>query len=183
MTNKFKFENIDDFDRHIDLSIPNYQTLNSIFTHEGFEFIQGDCAEWLERHKKGIRLIFDNNVSVIVAMFFLQFLGLNKRKRVLKLIKYFIEKGAVFLVAEKVYLNDSRLQTLIHRMHIQNKRKGFTDKEILDKDEQLSISMFCQTEYNLEKELKDLGMVSKVWQSYNFMGYVIQNKEQKNECK
>ena len=43
--------------------------------------------------------------------------------------------------------------------------------------------MFCQTEYNLEKELKDLGMVSKVWQSYNFMGYVIQNKEQKNECK
>ena len=76
-------------------------------------------------------------------------------------------------------MDDDRLQNLIHRLHNQNKSEGFTDKEILDKDRQLAISMFCQTEYELEAELKALGKVNKVWQSYNFMGYVIQKKEQK----
>ena len=78
------------------------------------------------------------------------------------------------LVAEKVFLEDSRLQSLIHRLHIQEKRKGFTEKEILDKDLQLSVSMFCKQESELEGELKTLGSVTKVWQSYNFMGYVVQ---------
>jgi len=212
----FKFEEVKDFDKHIDLSIPNYQTLNSLFTsitkefsqpestvidlgcstgrflsslpkvegceyigvdtvsmkrREGFDFLQCDCEEALIKMKK------TRKVSVIVSMFFLQFLGHSKRKRVLKLIKELIEMGAVFLVSEKVYLDDTRLQNLIHRLHMQNKREGFTDKEILDKDKQLSISMFCQTEYELDEELKTLGKVNKVWQSYNFMGYVIQKKE------
>ena len=211
----FKFEEVKDFDRHIDLSIPNYQTLNLLFTsitkefaqpeskvidlgcstgrflsslpkvegceyigidtismrrHEEFNFIQEDC-------EKALKSLMATDVSVIVSMFFLQFLGYKKRDRILKQIKYLIERGAVFLVSEKVYLDDARLQNLIHRLHIQNKREGFTDKEILDKDRQLAISMFCQTEYELEAELKALGKVNKVWQSYNFMGYVIQKKE------
>ena len=107
-------------------------------------------------------------------MFFLQFLGKYKRQRVLEQIKAHIEQGAKFLVAEKGYLNDPRLQNLIHRMHIQSKREAFADKEILDKDKQLSFSMFCKTETELNKELSRLGNVTKVWQSYNFLGYVIQ---------
>ena len=78
------------------------------------------------------------------------------------------------MISEKVFLEDSRLQSLIHRLHIQEKRKGFTEKEILDKDLQLSVSMFCKQESELEAELKQLGAVTKVWQSYNFMGYVVQ---------
>ena len=92
----------------------------------------------------------------------------------LNLIRNHIELGAKLLVAEKVFLEDSRLQSLIHRLHIQEKRKGFTEKEILDKDLQLSVSMFCKQELELEAELKQLGAVTKVWQSYNFMGYVVQ---------
>ena len=207
----FDFKNTDEFDRHIDLSIPNYSTLANIFSrisleftqsegaivdlgcstgkflhnlpkieearyigidvvsmnqYKNFEIIIGDCEEYLEDIE---------NVSVIVSMFFLQFLGEYKRKRILSQIKKHIDAGATFLVSEKVYLNDPRLQNLIHRMHVQSKRTGFTDKEILDKDKQLSISMFCKTETELNKELNKLGNVTKVWQSYNFLGYVVQS--------
>jgi SAM-dependent methyltransferase len=210
-TKPFDFKNTSDFDRHIDLSIPNYSTLDSIFSNIALEFAQaegavvdlgcstgrflhslpkieqaryigidevemaqfnsfdliiGDCEEYLPDIE---------NVTVIVSMFFLQFLGKYKRQRVLAQIKDHIERGATFLVAEKVYLNDARLQNLIHRMHIQSKRESFDDKEILDKDKQLSISMFCKTETELNNELNQLGNVTKVWQSYNFLGYVIQS--------
>ena len=72
-----------------------------------------------------------------------------------------------------MYLNDPKLQMLVHRMHIREKRKNFTDKEILDKDTRLSISMFCKTEEEITKELEEIGKVSKVWQAYNFMGFVV----------
>ena len=62
-------------------------------------------------------------------------------------------------------------------MHIQTKRENFTDSEILDKDNQLSISMFCKTENEIMAELNELGKVTPVWQSYNFLGYVVQKQE------
>ena len=107
-------------------------------------------------------------------MFTLQFLGVAKRKRVLHSLEHLVGfHGATLLIAEKVYLNDPKLQMLIHRMHISEKRKNFTDKDILDKDTKLSVSMFCKTETEIEKELMQIGNVSKVWQSYNFMGFVV----------
>ena len=207
----FNFKNIDDFDKHINLSIPSYDTLMNIFSgvlseyaqpetnvvdigcstgkflaqlnqiaecnyfgidkndmnkHSNFKFVQGDLETELQEIK---------NISVIVSMFTLQFLGSKKRNRVLKIIKQKIDEGAIFLVAEKVYLNDPIIQTLIHRMHVQEKRSNFSDKDILDKDTQLSVSMFCKDESNLVDEFKSLGTVCKIWQSYNFMGFVVKN--------
>tara|TARA_X000001382_G_scaffold119501_2_gene100344 strand:- start:941 stop:1576 length:636 start_codon:yes stop_codon:yes gene_type:complete len=209
---KFDFSKIKDFDKHIELSIPNLSTLDSIFrqiTHQYahpesrvidfgcstgrfldsltkinecdyvgvdeidmkkqdyFKFWKGDIEDFFSC------AVWNGNISVMISMFFLQFLGNVKRKRVLKLFKQQIDEGAVLLIAEKVYLNDPVLQQAIHRLHIQEKRKGFSSKQILDKDLQLSHSMFCKTESELEKELKKIGKVSKVWQSYNFMGYVV----------
>ena len=212
---RFDFGKVDDFEKHIELSIPNFLTLDNIFKHvthefaqpestvvalgcstgrflsgltqieeckyvgidtvdmetrrENFLFVKGDVEDWLEEQLRNTAVL-----SVIVSMFFLQFLGGEKRARVLNLIRNHIDMGAKLLVAEKVFLEDSRLQSLIHRLHIQEKRKGFTEKEILDKDLQLSVSMFCKQESELEGELKTLGSVTKVWQSYNFMGYVVQ---------
>ena len=206
----FDFESIQDFDKHINLSIPNYKNLSNVFSgitcafaqpessvvdigcstgrflstlpktknckymgidesvlqnsFNNFEFIQADIEKALPDIK---------NISVIVSMFTLQFLGKLKRDRVLAKIKKIINNGAVFLVAEKVYLDDPVIQTLVHKMHIQEKRKSFTDKDILNKDTQLAVSMFCKTETQLTKELNKIGNVSKVWQSYNFMGFCV----------
>ena len=201
---RFDFKKVDDFEKHIELSIPNFLTLDNIFKHvthefaqpestvvdlgcstgrflsgltqiegcqyvgvdtvdmetrrDNFLFIEGDVEKWLEEQLQNTAV-----ASVIVSMFFLQFLGAKKRARVLNLIRHHIELGAKLLISEKVFLEDSRLQSLIHRLHIQEKRKGFTEKEILDKDLQLSVSMFCKQESELEAELKQLGAVTKVW--------------------
>ena len=211
MKNKpFEFDTIEDFDKHINLSIPSYETLSDVFTgvacafaqpessvvdvgcstgkflsdlpkandcnyigidktklknvHEGFELTIGDVEKVLPTL---------DNVSVVVSMFTLQFLGKLKRKRVLSQVKEKVLDGAIFLVSEKVYLDDPLIQTLVHKMHIQEKRKSFYDKEILDKDTQLAVSMFCKTEKELLEELSEIGKVSKVWQSYNFMGFTV----------
>lgn len=206
----FDFKSIQDFDKHINLSIPSYKNLSNVFSgitcafaqpessvvdigcstgrflsnlpktkncryigideitlqnsFNNFEFIEDDIEKAFPNIK---------NISVVVSMFTLQFLGKLKRERVLCKIKERIKKGAVFLVAEKVYLDDPVVQTLVHKMHVQDKRKSFTDKEILDKDTQLSVSMFCKTEKELTLELNQLGNVSKIWQSYNFMGFCV----------
>ena len=109
-------------------------------------------------------------------MFFLQFLGEPKRKRMLKLIKEKVEKGCVLLISEKVLLEDTRIQTVLHKMHLQEKRKGFSDKEILDKDLRLGVTMYCKTQNELLEELKEIGNPTQVWQSYGFVGYVVKKR-------
>ena len=153
----FDFKSIQDFDKHINLSIPSYKNLSNVFSgitcafaqpessvvdigcstgrflsnlpktkncryigideitlqnsFKNFEFIEDDIEKALPNIK---------NISVVVSMFTLQFLGKLKRERVLCKIKERIKKGAVFLVAEKVYLDDPVIQTLVHKMHILN---------------------------------------------------------------
>lgn len=212
--NKFDFSNVDDFDNHIKLSIPNFETLDTIFSSITKEFAQpesyvldlgcstGRYLHNLEKiedanyvgfdiinfHNRRDGFTYENldieealikyeheNVSTIVCMFMLQFLGSTKRSRVINLLKKYINKGTIILLSEKVYLEDTRLQTLLHRLHIQEKRKNFSDKEILDKDNQLAVSMFCKTQKELDKELSRIGDTTKIWQSYNFMGYFIKS--------
>lgn len=45
--------------------------------------------------------------------------------------------------------------------------------EILDKEYQLSGSMFCKSYNDIMKELNYIGNVTQVWQSYNFIGWII----------
>lgn len=206
----FNFESIEDFDTHINLSIPNYSFLADTFSGiacafaqaestvvdigcstgrflsalpkcDGCDYLGIDRVKFKDMNKDFSFSLGDakeilptvKNVSVIVSMFCLQFMGKKKRSEVLEIVKEKIDQGATFLISEKIFLNDPVLQTLIHRMHIQEKRKSFTDKEILDKDIQLSTSMFCKTEKELVQELTQIGSVVKVWQSYNFVGYVV----------
>jgi tRNA (cmo5U34)-methyltransferase len=222
MIKRFNFKNLSDFDKHIELSIPNLNTLDQIFkniTHENaqpesivldmgcstgrfisnlskipdcryigidevdmknrkqdFEFIKGDVEEDYFLGKTNISFkphTHKDFISVLVSMFFLQFLGQKKRGRVVEIMKNVVDEGGVVLLAEKVHLDDAKIQQSLHRLHIQEKRKNFTDKEILEKDLQLSISMFCKTESELQDEINYIGQATKVWQSYNFMGYVI----------
>jgi len=206
----FDFSKVDNFDKHINLSIPSYETLSDVFTGiacafahsestvvdigcstgrflsalpkcDGCDYLGIDRVKFKDMNKDFSFSLGDakeilptvKNVSVIVSMFCLQFMGEKKRSEVLEIVKEKIDQGATFLISEKIFLNDPVLQTLIHRMHIQEKRKSFTDKEILDKDIQLSTSMFCKTEKELAQELTQIGSVVKVWQSYNFVGYVV----------
>lgn len=211
----FDFSKIDNFDKHINMSIPHYDTLiknfsklinyysqyntvvldlgcstghllSSIEKKNDCRYIGVDTINFKENSSKNNNWHFiqqdiedylfyslKNNYSVISSIFTLQFLSHKKRKNVLEHIKYHINNDTTFLIAEKVYLDNTILQTLMHKLHLEEKRKSFKDKEILDKEMQLINSMFCLSESQLYKELENLGQVTKIWQSYNFMAFVI----------
>ena len=214
----FDFSKVDNFDKHINMSIPHYDTLIKNFSglinyYSQFEsnvldlgcstgsllgalqkkdsctYIGVDKIHFKENNAPQKNWIFvqedienylSSNLfasySVISSVFTLQFLSRQKRKNVLNYIKQHINNDTVFLVSEKVYLKDAVLQTLIHKLHLEQKRKSFHDTEILDKELQLMNSMFCLSEEELYEELQILGNVTKIWQSYNFMGFVITKK-------
>jgi tRNA (cmo5U34)-methyltransferase len=113
------------------------------------------------------------SVDLIVSMFTLQFLGKYKRRQVVKKLKELIDKGATLLLAEKVFSDTAKLNAIMTKEHYNQKRKHFTDTEILDKDYSLIGKMFCLTNAEITEELKYLGHADQVWQSYNFRGWVV----------
>lgn len=212
MKKNFDFENIKDFDNHIELSIPNYKGLSSIFSvlvteftppkgicidigcstgrflsnvdkinakyigvdsvnmakvSNGYDFVQSDLVDYL------IKL---DHADVIVSMFTLQFLGEHERKKAVKELIRLRAGGATLLIAEKVFILNARINHTLHREHIKYKRKGFSDKNILDKDYELLGSMFCKTHKQMTQELSNFSGVNQVWQSFNFMGWCITNE-------
>tara|TARA_R110000765_G_C18746174_1_gene587316 strand:- start:35 stop:688 length:654 start_codon:yes stop_codon:yes gene_type:complete len=211
----FDFSKINNFDKHINMSIPHYDTLiknfcnlinyysqydsivldlgcstghllSSLQKKSTCKYIGVDTINFKENSsnknnwsfvKQDIETYLSNSLenkySIIASVFTLQFLCHAKRKNVLQYIKNHIDNNTTFLIAEKVYLDDTILQTLIHKLHLEEKRKNFKDKEILDKELQLLNSMFCLSEKELYQELKNLGKVTKIWQSYNFMAFVV----------
>jgi tRNA (cmo5U34)-methyltransferase len=207
----FDFNTIDNFDNHINLSIPNYEqlfdlyvSLTSIFSEEGTSVIDYGCStgKLLKAipKKKGVHYIgIDNSdllpeshdgidfikedalqvmpssASVVISMFFLQFLSKIKRQIMLQKLKEHVDAGSILLISEKVILDDSRLDNLLSRLHIHKKRGQFSDTEILTKDKQLICTMFCKTEQELLRELQSIGKVTKVWQSFTFMGFIVKS--------
>lgn len=210
MKEMFDFNNIEDFDKHIRLSIPDYHTLFQIFqtialqymppdgtcidigcstgkflntlssnisatyvgvdlvdmpSEKNFIYLQDDLVNLLKNH---------GNCDLIVSMFTLQFLGKYKRKQALTEIQRLVENGSRCLIAEKVFFDCSKLNSAMNTQLYQHKRKFFTDKEILDKDYSLLGNMHCLYNWEIEDELKQLGHVEQVWQSYNFKGWFIE---------
>lgn len=206
----FDFNTITDFDNHIDLSIPNYSQLLSLFIELTTILSEPDTAvidygcstgkllKALPKKQTCIYVGVDNSnllpdesdlidyvktdgtiypletpASVTLSMFFLQFLPKTKRQQMLQIFKKQVTAGSTLLISEKVILDDAQIDNLISRLHIHTKRKNFSPAEIMDKDRQLLQSMFCKTEAELMDELYSIGTVTKVWQSFNFMGFVV----------
>jgi SAM-dependent methyltransferase len=133
---------------------------------DSFEFVQCDAGSFLKSNP---------SADVVVSMFTLQFLGRHKRSIVLKEIKRLVDGGAAFLVAEKVFM-PSKVESVLKKEHVQQKRKHFTDSEILDKERELFGSMHCVTLGDFRRELKKVGACVPVWQSYNFIAYHVSKR-------
>jgi tRNA (cmo5U34)-methyltransferase len=209
MHNKFDFQKVEDFDNHLNLSIPNYQGLYDVFRAIALEYMppEGKCVDIgcstgkflndLSASTEGLYVGIDvvemaseknfvflnqdvitalenfTSVDMIVSMFTLQFLGKYKRQQVVKKLKELIDNGATLLLAEKVFSDTAKLNSIMTKEHYNQKRKHFTDTEILDKDYSLIGKMFCLTNAEITEELKYLGHADQVWQSYNFRGWVV----------
>lgn len=210
MKEMFDFNNIEDFDKHIRLSIPDYHTLFEIFQAIALQYMppQGTCidigcstgkflntlSESIPAQYIGVDLVdmpseknfiyLQKNLvdvlrdigkcDLIISMFTLQFLGKYERQEALKEIQRLVENGARFLIAEKVFFDSSKLNSVLNKQHYHYKRQFFSDKEILDKDYSLLGKMHCLSNFEIEEEFKELGYVEQVWQSYNFKGWLVE---------
>lgn len=205
----FDFSKVEDFDHHIELSIPNYNGLIDVVSAVSLEYLDKDsklidigCSSGrflnmvapntsaeligcdlvdMKYEKKysftmqlGSKVLsIAEDVNVITSLFTLQFMSRKERALTLHQISQHVKKGAIAIIAEKVHLNSTRLNTAIFRSHQRKKMDSFTAVEILEKDHALSGAMFPRSDKEIEQELSSIGNFDQIWQSYNFKCWCI----------
>lgn len=203
------FSKIEDFEKHIQLSIPNYGGLIDVIKAVSLEYVSGDglmldvgCSSGFLLNKiakntrasligcdvvnmdyeKNFKFIQDkgcdvlsiiDHIDVISCIFTLQFMGRKERAKTIEEIKKHVDAGCVAIIAEKIHMESSRIDTAVFRQHQRSKLNHFTAKEILDKDLSLSGSMFSMESEKIENELGYIGKYEQLWQSYNFKCWCI----------
>ncbi len=201
-----------DFDKHIALSIPNYDGLLDIVKAVFLEYMppQGTCSDigcstgkvlnmlsgLVAGSYRGVDLVDFNTYKnyqlfimdgvkylenlqeqdIIICMFTLQFLAKDHRWKAIKELERLVSRGSTLILAEKIYRDSVRINSVLQKEHTRQKRQHFTDKEILDKEHELTGSMFCKTSSEITKEINFIGRSEQIWQSYNFCAWTIVKK-------
>ena len=207
--NKFNFNAVDDFDKHILFSIPNYGQLftqvkdfvevfqqdNTVVLDLGCStgklltevdkikasYVGIDASNLIPKSTEVIEFIqqdlldysFPQECSVVVSMFLLQFLHRKDRVPTLNKIRDSLTVNGCFIVCEKTHYDDPRIEALNNTNYLEWKRQNFTDKEIMDKSEVLTRSMWLSTQTELEKELAVVGTPVLFWKSFSFVAYIV----------
>lgn len=207
----FDFNKVEDFDRHISLSIPSYENLSRMIVQfseyfleegksvidlgcstgkhlklmskiEGVDYIGIDNSDLIPR--TGEHIMFEkgdlgdvtlpeNQFSLILSIFTLQFLKSDKRRRLLDEVSKGLCKGGAFIVAEKVFCSSAKAQSLIDSCHREVKADNFSPEEILKKEWQLRQNMKIKNEHELLFELECIGEVQPIWRCFNFVAYLV----------
>ena len=116
-----------------------------------------------------------NNACVVYSIFTMQFLNPTKREQYLKTIYDGMINGGAFILCEKVYQANGKIQEVLSFSHYDYKLKQFGGDEILSKEKDLRHIMKPCNEKELGELLKDTGfsVVSQFWQMFNFKAYLI----------
>jgi len=115
-----------------------------------------------------------DNAQIIYSIFTLQFIEPIERINLLQNIYDSLNEGGIFILCEKVYQNDGKLQEILTFSHYDYKSQHFTLNEIFSKEKDLRFIMKPKT---LEDNLQDLKRVgfktsTTFFQSFNFVGII-----------
>jgi tRNA (cmo5U34)-methyltransferase len=214
----FSFDQIENFDEHINQSIPFYNELSGLVCSLATYFITPKsnvydlgCSTGLLLKKILISTNLENvnffgydisnnlltkgqssdnlhlinrditdtnlkldNASFITAIFTLQFLPFKDRKPVLQRVYDNLNPGGAFIMAEKTFSEDSRLQDILTFCYYDFKEKTFNTKTILEKQRRLRSIMKPIKSSENEKHLLDVGfkLYDVFWQSYQFKAWI-----------
>lgn len=205
----FDFNKVENFDRHIALSIPAYDLLNKqvldysdYFIDWGFNVYDLGCSTGkllkLMRKEGGVGYfgIDDSNLlpascdqikyiradlhnvviedaCLITSIFTLQFLHRKTRERLLKNVKTNLIKGGAFIVAEKTYSEDPKIQSIMDSVYKESKSHHFSHEEIARKEIELRSNMKPARYSELIEELSQIGIVQEIWRSFNFVCFLV----------
>lgn len=114
------------------------------------------------------------NLSLVVSMFTMQFIPERDRAHLIKKIYDGLVDGGAFVFSEKVFSSNPKVDDMLSSLYYDFKKRNFTEKEILEKEESLRCLAKLTNEEILLKQLKSIGFcgVQQFWRNFNFVGYV-----------
>lgn len=130
--------------------------------------------DYLDLNKQCSEIILDN-ASVVMMLWTLQFVRPQLRETLVKKIYQSLPKGGAFIVAEKILLNDKRINRFLIDIYYDYKRqKDYTDEEIVHKREALeNVLIPLSIEENIELFKKcSFECIDTFFQSYNFAAFL-----------
>ena len=114
------------------------------------------------------------NASFIYSLFTIQFLPVYQRKNVLQAVYDGLLLGGGFLISEKIFYENSKINSIISSLYYEYKNINFTAEEILNKERNLRFIMKpLSTQGNINL-LKSVGFfnVEVIKKDYQFEVYL-----------
>ncbi|MFQ5643679.1 MAG: carboxy-S-adenosyl-L-methionine synthase CmoA [Thiogranum sp.] len=115
------------------------------------------------------------DADLVVMNYTLQFLDPGKRPQVLKNIHRGLKKDGVFILSEKIKVDDGHVQELLTELYYDFKRRnGYSELEIAQKREALENVLRPITPEEQLAALRDAGFtkVDMIFRWYNFASYI-----------
>jgi tRNA (cmo5U34)-methyltransferase len=137
------------------------------------QFIKDTNCELIKQDITNIDFILPKS-NIILSVFTLQFIDINKRVNVLKKVYDSLTINGAFIFCEKEICNDGVIQECFTFSNYDNKKQSFTAEEILSKEVDLRKLMNnLNSNQNIEL-LKESGfkIIEPFFQSLNFKGYI-----------
>ena len=146
----------------------------------GVEINESFCKHW--KPQKNLDYLVEDittmnmppNLSLAMSLFTMQFIPERKRVELIDKIFYNLNCGGAFIFSEKVLCESSKLQNMFDFIYYDYKKRHFSEKEILDKENQLRPLMKLNTERELIGLVQNAGFksVQCFWRNYNFVAFV-----------
>lgn len=167
--------------------IKGFNTQVSSTKYIGFDINEDFKQHWKDEdnlnYKIGdVRKESLENMSFCISMFTFQFLPEKDRLNLLKKIYDNLVDGGGFITSEKIFSNNAKVQNMMEFLYYDFKRKAFSEKEILDKEQELRHLAKNTTEHLLIDQLRNIGFrgIQVFWRNFNFIG-VLAMKRPKEE--
>ncbi|MFA6198827.1 MAG: class I SAM-dependent methyltransferase [Bacteroidales bacterium] len=118
---------------------------------------------------------YDNQFDFITMIFTLQFINPNYKKEALEMIYAMLKEHGCFIIAEKIYFENSKIHNIMNSVFYQNKLEKFSAADILEKEHSLRKMMTNNTSTELTNMLKNAGFrhIEQIWQNFMFVGYMV----------
>ncbi len=131
---------------------------------ENLEYIIDDVRSWNSI----------NNLSLAISLFTFQFIPERDRLSLMKKIYDNLVEGGAFVFSEKVFSMNSKIQNMMDFLYYDYKRKKFSDKHILDKEQELRHLAKLTNEELLISQLTSIGFegIQVFWRNFNFIGVI-----------
>ncbi len=116
-----------------------------------------------------------HDADLVVMNYTLQFLDPDKRPQVLKTIHDGLRKDGVFMLSEKIRVDEAHVQELLTELYYDFKRRnGYSELEISQKREALENVLRPITPEQQLAALRDAGFkkVDMIFRWYNFASYI-----------